>query len=56
MPTKSIPSPGKPGLRVIRMEPRPETWIPTTPLAKQALSQPTAVEALDRRKVRLRWD
>ena len=56
MLTKPTSSPGKPDLRVIGIAPRPQTWIPTTPLAKQPLSRPSAVEPLDRRQIRLRWD
>jgi len=56
MLTKPTSSPGKPDLRVVGIAPRPQTWIPTTPLAKQPLSRPSAVEPLDRRQIRLRWD
>jgi hypothetical protein len=49
-------SPGKPDLRIIKLEPRAPGPIVKMP-CKQPLAQPVMpVEPLDRRQVRLRWD
>lgn len=57
MPTKPPLPPGKPDLRVIRVEARIPGAVTKTSLARQALAQPgMPLEPLDRRKVRLRWD